>query len=164
MTSAVKVQDVVDEMDAVSDEHYAYLNRQTGELVTIGDEEIRAVEEEHDLADYAAWQQEAIQTTSQVLDSDDYLPLPNKFDIHEYAIIEQFCIQIEDVELSNELLFQIRGSGAFQRFKHAIHRYNIADDWYRYRQTALERIAIDWLDANAIPYEIDRDRPITLPS
>jgi hypothetical protein len=152
MTSVVKFQDVVDEMDTVSDEHHAYLNRQTGELVTIGDEEIRAVEEEHDLANYADWQQEAIQTTSQVLDSDDYLPLPSKFDIHEYSIMQRFCDEVEDADLSNELLFQIRGSGAFQRFKHAIHRYDIAENWYRYRQTALEQIAIDWLESNAILY------------
>jgi Uncharacterised protein family (UPF0158) len=164
MTLVVRVQDVVNEMDAVSDEYHAYLNKLTGELVTIGDEEIRAVEQMHDLADYADWQQEAIQKTSQVLDSDDYLPLPNKFDIHEYSIIEQFCIQVEDAELSDELMFQIRGSGAFQRFKHAIYRYDIEEDWYRYRQTALERIAIDWLDANEIPYETNGDRPQSLPS
>jgi hypothetical protein len=164
MTSVVKLQDVVNEMDAVSDEHHAYLNRQTGELVTIGDEEIRAVEKEDDLAKYAAWQQEAIQTTSEVLESDDYLPLPTKFDIHEYSIMQRFCDEVEDTELSNELLFQIRSSGAFQRFKHAIHRYDIATDWYRYRQAALERIAINWLEAHAIPYEINGDRSITLPS
>jgi hypothetical protein len=164
MTSVVRLQDVVDEMDAVSDEHHAYLNRQTSELVTIGDEEIRAVEEEHDLASYADWQQEAIQKTSQVLDSDDYLLLPSKFDIHEYSIMQRFCDEVEDIELGNELLFQMRGSGAFQRFKHAIHRYNIADDWYRYRQAALERIAIDWLEAHAIPYKMNGDRSVTLPS
>jgi hypothetical protein len=28
-----------------------------------------------------------------------------------------------------------------------------------YRQAALERIAIDWLEANAIPYKINGDRP-----
>jgi Uncharacterised protein family (UPF0158) len=161
MTSLVRLQDVVDEMESVSDEHHAYLNKQTGELVTIGDEEIRAVEQEHDLADYAPWQQEAIQKASQVLDCDDYLPLPSKFDIHEYSMMQRFC---EDAELSDELLFQIRGSGAFQRFKHAIHRYKIAEDWYRYRQTALEQIAIDWLNANDIPYEINRDRSQSLPS
>jgi Uncharacterised protein family (UPF0158) len=164
MTSVVRLQDVVDEMDAVSDEHHAYLNRQTGELVTIGDEEIRAVEEEHDLANYADWQQDAIQKTSQVLESDDYLRLPSKFDIHEYSIMQRFCDEVEDAELSNELLFQMRGSVAFQRFKHAIHRYDIADDWYRYRQAALEQIAIDWLEAHAIPYEINGDRPHSLPS
>jgi hypothetical protein len=91
MTSVVRLQDVVDEMDAVSNENHAYLNRQTGELVSISDEEICAVEEEHDLANYADWQQEAIQKTSQVLESDDYLPLPTKFDIHEYSIMQRFC-------------------------------------------------------------------------
>jgi Uncharacterised protein family (UPF0158) len=164
MTSVVRLQNVVDEMDAVSDEHHAYLNRQTGELVTIGDEEICAVEEDRDLADYAAWQQEAIQKTSQVLDCDDYLPLPSKFDIDEYSIMKQFCGEIENAELSNELLFQIRGSGAFQRFKHAIHRYHIAEDWYRYRQESLEQIAIDWLEANDIPYEINGDHSQPLSS
>lgn len=38
-----------------------------------------------------------------------------------------------------------------------IHRYNIVDDWYRYRQKALEEITIDWLKANAIPYEINEE-------
>jgi len=155
MASVVRVQDVIDEMDTVSNEDHAYLNRLTGELATIGDEEIRAVEEEHELADYPDWQQEAIRKTSQILDSDDYLPLPSKFDIHEYPIMERFCNEIEDAELSKELLLQIRGSGAFQRFKQAIHRYNIADGWYRYRQKALEQIAIDWLEATTIPYRIN---------
>ncbi|WP_404790417.1 UPF0158 family protein [Altericista sp. CCNU0014] len=159
MTFVVRVQDVIDEMDTVSDKCHAYLNRQTGELVTIGDEEISAVEEAHDLADYADWQKELIQKTRQVLDSDDYLPLPTKFDIHEYSIMQRFCEEVEDAELSNELLFQIKGSGAFQRFKHAIHRYNITEDWYRHRQESLEQIAIDWLEANAIPYEVNGDRP-----
>ncbi|NER49766.1 MAG: hypothetical protein F6J92_24355 [Symploca sp. SIO1A3] len=163
MAPIVKIQDVVNEIDTISsfsNEHYGYinneyhgyLNRQTGELVTISNEEIRAVEEEHELEDYPNWQQEMIQQARQVLESDDYLPLPSKFDIYEYSIIEQFCYSIEDAELSNELLFQIQGSGAFQRFKHAIHRYNLADDWYSYRQQALEQIAIDWLKANSIPY------------
>ncbi len=40
-----------------------------------------------------------------------------------------------------------------------VYRYDIAEDWYRYRQAALEQIAIDWLEAHAIPYEINGDRP-----
>ena len=155
MASVVRVQDVIDEMDTVSNEHHAYLNRLTGELATISNEEIRAVEEEHDLTDYPGWQQEAIRKTSQILDSDDYLPLPSKLEIHEYSIMERFCNEIEDAEISKELLSQIRGSGAFQRFKHAIQRYNIADVWYRYRQKVLEQIAVNWLEANTIPYRIN---------
>ncbi len=69
--------------------------------------------------------------------------------------MKRFCNEIKDVEISNELLFQIQGSGAFRRFKQAIDRYNIINGWYSYRQTALEKIAIDWLELNSISYEIN---------
>ncbi len=152
MSPTVSLQAVVDEMDAASDEAHAYLNQRTGELVTIRDEEIGIVERGDDVEDYPDWQRELIQKTREVLDSDDYLHLPGRFDIHEYAIMERFCYSVEDDRLSNELLYQIRGSGAFRRFKDAIHRHGIADDWYRFRQAALEEIAVEWLEAHDIPY------------
>ncbi len=157
MVLIVKLQDIVDEMDTLSDGLHAYLNKQTGELVTISSEELQAAEEEDTIEFYPEWQREAIQKAQEILGSDDYLSLPSKFDIHEYSIIERFCNAIQDSELSNELLVQIRGSGAFQRFKHAIHRYDIVDDWYRYRQKALEKIAIDWLEANSISFTTNKE-------
>jgi hypothetical protein len=152
MAPVVKLQDVVNEMDMVSDGLHAYLNRKTGKLITISSDELEAAEAGDDLDSYSDWEQEAIQAAQNILNTDDYLRLPSKFDIHKYSIMERFCYEIRDTELSNELLFQIKGSGAFQRFKHAIHRYNIAEDWYRHRQKALEKIAIDWLEANSISY------------
>ena len=71
--------------------------------------------------------------------------------------MERFCYSVEDEELSNELLDQIRGSGAFRRFKDAIYRHGITDDWYRFRQAALEEIAVKWLEANNIPYTRDHE-------
>jgi hypothetical protein len=157
MVPVVKLQNVIDEMDTVGDGLYAYLNRKTGRLITISSDELEAAEAGDDFGSYSDWEQEAIQEAQDILNTDDYLPLPTKLDIHEYSIMEQFCNEIEDAELSNELLFQIRGSGAFQRFKHAIHHYNIDEDWYRYRQKALEKIAIDWLEANSIPYTTNEE-------
>jgi hypothetical protein len=157
MVPVVKLQNVIDEMDTVGDGLYAYLNRKTGRLITISSDELEAAEAGDDFGSYSDWEQEAIQEAQDILNTDDYLPLPTKLDIHEYSIMEQFCNEIEDAELSNELLFQIRGSGAFQRFKHAIHRHNIDEDWYRYRQKALEKIAIDWLEANSIPYTTNKE-------
>ena len=29
---------------------------------------------------------------------------------------------------------------------------DIEEDWYRFREEELEKIAIDWLEANQIPY------------
>jgi hypothetical protein len=50
------------------------------------------------------------------------------------------------------LVYQIRGSGAFRRFKDAIRRHGIEDEWYQFRDQALEEIAIEWLESNGIAY------------
>jgi len=152
MKPVVSLREIVNEMDVFSDENYAYLNRRTGELVTIREEEIAIAEEDYDLTEFPEWQHDLIEKTREVLESNDYIPLPSKFDIHEYAIMERFCYSIKDEELSEELIYQIKGSRAFRRFKDAIHRHNIAEDWYLFRQQALEEIAVEWLEAHGIAY------------
>ncbi len=47
-------------MDVLSEEHSAFLNRHTGELVTLSREELSAAEEDDDIVDYPEWQQEMI--------------------------------------------------------------------------------------------------------
>ena len=154
MKTIVSIKDVVDEMDALHEEHSTFLNRNTGELVTLSDEELSAAEEE-DIVDYPEWQLEMIIKAKEVISSDDYLPLPSKFDIHEYHIMEDFCRSVVDDKIRERLLDKIRGQGAFRRFKDAIRNYGIEEEWYRFRQEELEKIAVDWLEANQIPYTKD---------
>lgn len=152
MPPVVSLRAVAEEMDTFGDDERAYLNKHSGELVTVRREEIAIVESGEDLEDYPQWQRDLIGKTQEVLEEEAYLPLPSKFDIHEYAIMERFCYSIVDDSLREELLDQICGSGAFRRFKDAIHRRGVADKWYRFRQEALEEIAARWLEANGIAY------------
>jgi hypothetical protein len=152
MKATVSLKDVVDEMDVPGDEHSAFLNRHTGELVTLSSEELSAAEEDDDIDHYPEWQQEMIIKAREILESDDFLALPNKFDIHEYSIMEDFCFSVADDKIRGSLLDKIRGSGAFRRFKDAIQMNGIEEDWYSFRQEAFEKIAIDWLEDNKIPY------------
>jgi hypothetical protein len=152
MKAIVSIKDVVDEMDVPSDEHSAFLNRHTGELLTLSTEELSAAEEDDDIDDYPEWQQDMIIKAKEVISSDDYLSLPSKFDIHEYHIMEDFCCSVEDDKIRGELLDKIRGRGAFGRFKDALHMIGIEEEWYRFRQEELEKIAIDWLERNHISY------------
>jgi hypothetical protein len=174
----VKLQDVVDAMDMVGEEMSAYLNKKTGELITITNEEFEAAEEsaaeefepaeessagdgleeevaenqEIDLADYPEWQRESILKAREILGSEDWVGLPSKFDIHEYAIMEEFCRSVVDTEVSNRLLNTIRGSGAFRRFRGAIEALDLLQEWYDFRAAEFERIAVGWLEENAIEY------------
>jgi hypothetical protein len=155
MKAIVSLKDVVNEMDVLSDEHSAFLNRHTGELITLSNEEISAAEEDENIDEYPEWQQDMILKAKDVINSDDYLPLPNKFEIHEYHIMEKFCHTVKDDKIRGNLLDKIRGRGAFSRFKNAIQMNGIEEEWYRFRQEELEKIAIDWLEANQISYTKD---------
>jgi hypothetical protein len=153
----VLLQDVVDAMDEQSDELHAYLNKVTGELITVTTEALSAVEEGEDWDEEPQWQQDVLADAKQVFASDDFLPLPSEFDIHEYTIMEDFCDSIEKPRLRDEMLSRIRGSGAFRRFKDGIHFHGIQEDWYRFRQQALEAIAIEWLEDNGIAFTRSSD-------
>ena len=152
MKPIVRVKDVIDEMDVFGDEYRPFLNIRTGKFVIFSGEELSAAEEGYDLEDYPAWQQEVIREAVQAFLTDDYLELPSKFDIHEYAIMERFCYTVEDDDLCDRLLNSIRGRGAFRYFKDTIHEHGIAEDWYAYREQEFKRIAINWLESNQIAY------------
>lgn len=149
MNAIVSLKDVIGEIDMLFDEHTAFLNRKTGELVTLSHEDLSAAEMDEDLGEYS---EDMIEKAKEVLDSDDYLSLPDKFDIHEYNIMEKFCYSVDDERVRENLLNKIKGSGAFGRFKDAIYQYHIEESWYSYRHEKLKQIAIDWLDMNQISY------------
>lgn len=66
--------------------------------------------------------------------------------------MERFCLFLKDQEVSDSLYHAIKGKCAFRRFKEGIHRFGIADAWYKYRDDALRTIAIDWCEENDIEY------------
>ena len=147
----VSLQSVVNEMDIPSDEMTAYVNKKTEELFTVSEEETRIIEAGNEDDEFIPqWQKEILPKVREVLESDDFVALPDKFEIHEYSIMERFCLSLPDEALQNELLHAIRGSGAFRRFKAAIYRKEIQDDWYRFRNEALKRIATDFLESEGI--------------
>jgi len=151
----VSLKAVVDEMDLPSEEWTAYLNRRTGELITVTDEDQRLVENDADASDSPEWQQESVARARTALDSEDFLALPDKFEIHEHSIMERFCLGVEESALKDTLLRAIRGTGAFRRFKDVVHEHGIAETWYAFRQKALEEIAVEWLEANGVAYSRD---------
>lgn len=97
-----------------------------------------------------------------ILESDEYLELPAKSEIHEWNIMRQFCNSIEDARLRRSLLDAIHGAGAFGLFRHLIDEHDITEDWYAFRQSALESIAVGWLEANKIPYTRGKPQAGTL--
>jgi hypothetical protein len=152
MPIRVKLDNITEGMEFQTDESTSYLNEKTGEVVTIDDEEFRYAESDKPIEDFLWWEQENIRTAKKILESDDYIPLPSKFDIHEYNIMKRFCLSITDDQIRDRIYRSIKGSGAFRRFKENIRRYNLEEDWYECRDKAIKQIAIDWCKENGIEF------------
>jgi hypothetical protein len=157
MREPVLLREVVEELETLMEGWTAYIDRRTGELFSVSEEDAALLEDEPDDDDLPEWQREMITKIREVLESEDWLELPSKFEIHEWAIMEAFSRSIEEPDVRDELLRAIRGSGAFRHFKAAIYRRGIQEHWYQYKTEALERIAADWLDDNGIAYRREGD-------
>ena len=148
----VKLSDIVEGLEFLTDEGTSYLNTTTGEVVYVTTEELRAAEEDAPLEDFPAWQHDAIRIAGEILETDHYLSLPDRFEIHEYQIMERFCLSIDDEDMREDLCDAIRGRGAFRRFKDRMQLYGMAEEWYQYRDAALREIAMAWCEAHGIAY------------
>lgn len=161
MQTPVSLREVVEKLETLMDSSTAYIDRRTGELYSLSEEDAAMLDDDLEADDLPEWAREMLPKIREVLESEDWLELPSKFDIHEWAIMDSFSHSIEEPDLRDELLNAIRGSGAFRHFKAAIYRWGIQEHWYQYKRNALERIAADWLDENGIAYRREQDSATT---
>ena len=153
METAVKLKELIGEMELGSEEGTSYWNRKTGEFVFITDEMMEAAEEGTPPEDFPDWMREPIAVAGDILQHEaDYVVLPSKFDINEYRIMEAFCSLPREAGISETLLRDIKGRGAFGRFKDRIHELGIEDDWYKFKEEALKKIAVEWCEENQLTY------------
>jgi len=156
MPIEVKLTDVIDALESAMEEHAYYLDKRTGEIILITSDDNNAAEEDEPLSQYPEWQRDSILKAREVLrEPEHFLELPDQFDIHDYQIMEDFCLALKDQTAGQELLRLIKGSGAFRRFKNAIREIGVDNAWYQFQGEALEKIAIEWLEENEIRYSRD---------
>ncbi|MHC4174455.1 MAG: UPF0158 family protein [Planctomycetota bacterium] len=154
MAIRAKLDDIIEGLEFQSDESSSFLDKTTGKVVLISEYEMCAAENEDPIEDFPDWEQDLVRIAKEIVDeTENYIALPTKFDIHEYSIMEKFCLSLNDSEMSDTLYSLIKGSGAFGRFRNAIHEYDIADDWYKYRNDVLKEIAIEWCQEKGIEFE-----------
>jgi hypothetical protein len=156
MPAKVSLAEVVDALEAQMDESAAFLNRETGEIVSCTDEEISMVEREIDEEDLPEWQREMLPKVREALSGGPWLALPSKFDIHDWEIMSRFADAQENERNRRELQRAIHGTGAFRNFRHTIDLLGIPlKAWHNFHYQELEQIARDWLEENNIPYSTD---------
>jgi len=155
MSPRIKISDIINIISVHSNNTSYYLDKESGQPFPVSNEQLRTVYEDGELEDYPEWEREQVELVRKILSDEKgerYILIPVKFVSHEYSAMENFGFSIDDDEISRALLQAIKGAGAFNRFNNCIHRYEVADDWYKYRYNSMKKIVIEWCEENNIEY------------
>lgn len=68
---------------------------------------------------------------------------------------EEFIDNLSEGRKQDELYDTIKGRGTFRRFKDEVYELGLEQKWYKYRDVAYEKLAIEWCEENGI--EIIKD-------
>lgn len=160
MGTPVKLSEILDSMDFQTAKSSSYLDKSTGKVILLTSDEMYAAEEDESLDDYEDWERENIEIARRIVGGGDesLVPLPSKWDINEYGIMENFCYSLTEGQAKDALCVTIRGRGAFRRFKETLRVFSLVRQWYRYRDAEMKAIAIDWCEEYGIPYVDDTNK------
>ena len=146
MSTPAKLADIAEALEMMRDGVQGWLDRQTGNVVLLTEEELLAAE--HGDEDRPAWMDDD-ETPRLILADEDagggrFVLLPDAFELDDWSTMAEFARSWEDHERAAALDDAIRGKGAFRRFRDCIHEFGIEQAWYAFQREAYRDVARQW--------------------
>ena len=153
--AAVKLDDLINEIEIQMEETLTYINTQTGEVITLSREEMRAAEYEEPLENYPDWQKENIKQAIKILEDENevYRGFTLRNEYNEYEIVEEFIGTLSEEKVRKELFGVIQGRGAFRRFKDGIREHDVEKQWYEFKEKRVKELVIEWCEDKDLEIE-----------
>ena len=155
MAAEVELDVIIEALEMADDSISSYLDVETGEVHSITEEEFDLAEDPQTaIEDLPNWQREAVTLARSIQKQEDkrYMALPDKFDVHQWAMMDRFSMTLRDAQVRNDFHGGIRGAGAFRLFKHLLTEYDLWDAWNRFKQVELRQMAIQWCEENSVTF------------
>ena len=159
MNPPAKLSALILTLDMPLEEFRTYFDRRTGDFVSVEETMLSQLEDggEADPDDLAEWRKEEYEIAREIIGDDGsrFIPPPDKFEFHEYRVMERFIHSLSDDQAADELWYAIKGRGAFHHFKDALHRLGIQQSWYDYLEEAQVEFVVEWAKENNVAFEDD---------
>jgi hypothetical protein len=154
MSATVLLQDIVDALEMQLDESSSFLDLDTGRVETVSNDFLGEPDESvGEEPGFPAWQKHEFEVAKRIVSTDRFQQLPTKFDVHEWAIMQDFSNSVAPEGVREDLLNAIHGAGAFRHFKDTLRRHRIESAWFTFRAQALKHIALDWCEEHHIRWQ-----------
>jgi hypothetical protein len=154
MPASVRLRDILDALEVQFDEYSSFLDLETGQVETVSNALLHDAEESGDDEEpvLSSWQKQEWETVKQIVSTNRFVKLPTKFEVHEWAIMQEFAHSVDSQAIRKQLLNAIHGAGAFRMFKETLRRHGIESSWFAFRSDALRQIATDWCQKQHITW------------
>jgi hypothetical protein len=152
MSLPVSLDAVADELDGLMENMTAFVDKKTGEIASVSEDDAALIDQALDEDDLPDWQVEMLPKLREILEGEDWVPLPTKFAVHEWDIMRRFVESVDDDALADRLRDAIHGRGAFRMFRATVEDAGLRAQWFDFKREALRDIAKDALEELEIPY------------
>ena len=154
----VDIQKIVNELEMRFMDITVYYNKITGEILNVQDDDFRIVEDddfEKNIENYPEWQREHLKEVYNLLynDVDNYIALPNYFEIKDSDIMEEFIETISNNNKKLQLENCMWQKGMYRKFKDKLIEIGLENEYYKFYDEKLKEIAIEWCKENNLEYE-----------
>ena len=143
-SKAVYLEDIADAFEECMDGWAQFLDTRTGEIVALWEDPYMACEEDQEL-----WEE--------IDETDDYVRLPNQYELHEKSIMEKFAYESGNKRVSEVLFDALRRRHPYRCFKDKINDLGISQIYYDYRNRTYINIAEEWCRNYHVPYRRKED-------
>lgn len=134
-------------------ERSGYLDAETGEIIDMPDEIMRAVEDGKTKSALVEWDEELAETADKILSDEKnrFLLIPMRESREGYEVMIAFAGTVEDRQLRKKIDMALDGKGAFRRFRNVLNQYpDELERWYKFKDDWMRDEAIQWLLDNGI--------------
>jgi hypothetical protein len=151
----VDLKELVSEMEMGENmELTGYLDTETGEIISMPDSVMRAVEDSDEAAEALPdWEQELVETAENILgdEKNRFLLIPKRESREGYEIMVAFAETVRGKGLREKLEIALNGKGAFRRFRSVLNDHPAElERWYKFKDDWMREEAIQWLIMNGI--------------
>ena len=151
----VDLTELVSEMEMGDNlELSGYLDTETGEIISLPDNVMRAVEDSDEAAEaLPEWEQELVETAENILgdEKNRFLLIPKRGSHEGYEIMVAFAESVRRKGLQEKLSLALNGRGAFRRFRSVLNDHpDVLEQWYRFKDDRMREEAVQWLIMNGI--------------
>lgn len=138
-----------------------YLDRQTGEVIGLGDDfDLDDEDEDDEDIDESDWetQERALRRRISADESGErYVPIPSIGSHEGFRIMERFAGSQDDRRVRGALFDALDRRRPFRSFKDALADFpEVRDHWYAYHEEQMREEALAWLKGKGIDAELAR--------